>query len=219
MVISPFFIFHFFVKPCIVDLGRGAYILNACLGRFQDLWIQMHIDTLLCMMMHVWTWVKQIFRMIYGRHLGEIFDSFVTIEEIWPKPMLNKFILIGTIYCSKDWVQALFINIQWQLLHSFIIIYKGKSKASISYISQKKISLSYTLLISMKISPHLLSIETDPSSVDGSSYDLLVHVASVQLIVVGINHLIVVFQQPVLLLQMFCLDFFCQVFSSTVRPS
>jgi hypothetical protein len=46
-------------------------------------------------------WVRQISRLIYGRHLGEIFNPFVTVDGNWRELMLNKFILINTICCSK----------------------------------------------------------------------------------------------------------------------
>jgi hypothetical protein len=64
----------------------------------------------------------------------------------------------------------------------------------------------------MEFSSYLSSIKMNPFSVDKSSFNLLVrvaylfwkyHVSSSQLIIVGINHLIVVFQQPIFLLQMF----------------
>jgi hypothetical protein len=73
---------------------------------FQDSLIQMHIDALLCMM-YVLRWVIQVFELIYGRYLGELSDLFIVIEEIYPKLMLNKFVLINTVYYLKGWVQAL----------------------------------------------------------------------------------------------------------------
>jgi len=39
--------------------------------------------------------------------LGELSDLFIVIEEIYPKLMLNKFVLINTVYYLKGWVQAL----------------------------------------------------------------------------------------------------------------
>ena len=73
---------------------------------FQDSLIQMHIDALLCMM-YVLRWVIQVFELIYGRYLGEFFDLFIVVEGIYPKLMLNKFVLINTVYYLKGWVQAL----------------------------------------------------------------------------------------------------------------
>jgi hypothetical protein len=73
---------------------------------FQDSLIQMHIDALLYMM-SVLRWVIQVFELIYGRYLGELSDLFIVIEGIYLKLMLNKFVLINTLYYLKGWVQAL----------------------------------------------------------------------------------------------------------------
>jgi hypothetical protein len=98
-----------------------------------------------------------------------------------------------------------------------IIVYKEKGKAFIFYNPKKSISPNHTLLISMDIPSNLLDIVVDSSGIDKGLINLLIHVSHllqekhvvpIQLIVVGVNYLIVVLEQSVLFFQMFCFGLF-----------
>jgi hypothetical protein len=74
--------------------------------------------------------------------------------------------------------------------------------------------ISHALLISMDILSNLSGIVADSSGINRGSVNLLIHVShllqeehiiSIQLIFVGVNHLVVVLEQSVLFFQMLCL--------------
>jgi hypothetical protein len=81
-----------------------------------------------------------------------------------------------------------------------IIVYRVKGKTFIFYVPKKNIDLNHALLISMDIPSNLLGIVTDSSGINRGSVNLLIHVSyllqeyhvvPIQLIVVGVNHLVV----------------------------
>jgi hypothetical protein len=97
-----------------------------------------------------------------------------------------------------------------------------KGKVFVFYVPKKGISLSHALLISMDIFSNLLGIIADSSSIDRGLINLLIHVSHIlreeyvvpiQLIIVGVNYLVVALEQSVLFFQMFCLGlFFLELF-------
>ena len=97
-----------------------------------------------------------------------------------------------------------------------------KGKVFVFYVPKKGISLSHVLLISMDIFSNLLGIIADSSSIDRGLINLLIHVSHIlreeyvvpiQLIIVGVNYLVVALEQFVLFFQMFCLGlFFLELF-------
>jgi amino acid permease len=92
-----------------------------------------------------------------------------------------------------------------------------KGKVFVFYVPKKGISLSHALLISMDIFSNLPGIIADSSSIDRGLINLLIHVSHIlreeyvvpiQLIIIGVNYLVVALEQFVLFFQMFCLGLF-----------
>jgi hypothetical protein len=81
-----------------------------------------------------------------------------------------------------------------------IIVYRKKGKAFIIHIPKKNISLNHALLISVDILSNLLDIMANYLGINKGLINMFIyvshllqeeHVVPIQLIIVGVNHLVV----------------------------